>query len=189
MNAKNSAENDELICPITLRTFHDPVIAADGHIYERSAIVRWVNEHSTSPLTRQPLNVNELQPDDYLRTLAAQRRKSTESSDYDIQCDPVAHQNINSLVTHNYNLNNNQIISTQEQTLPHYALVSIHSMRNRDEPESSSCYRIGSLAMIVGALVLVFLLLSFYNMVSENSRYEPGKFLINISFILIYLSK
>ncbi|CAF1554916.1 unnamed protein product, partial [Adineta ricciae] len=146
---------------------------ADGHTYERSAIVRWVNEHGTSPLTRQPLNVDELQPDDYLRVLAAQRRKSIESNDYDIQLDQVAHQNTNSLITHNYNLNNNLIISTQEQTLPNYALVSTYSIRHRNAPESSSCYRSGCLAMIVGTLVLVHLLMFFYGMVSAYSRYLP----------------
>lgn len=68
--------NDELLCPITLELFHDPVIANDGHVYEREAIVRWILEKGTSPLTREPLNINDLQPDDYLRRLAARKRNS-----------------------------------------------------------------------------------------------------------------
>lgn len=32
-----------------------PVTIADGKTYERSAIVRWLREHNTSPLTGLPL--------------------------------------------------------------------------------------------------------------------------------------
>ncbi|CAF2070760.1 unnamed protein product [Rotaria magnacalcarata] len=73
------AENDDLICPITLELYRDPVIAADGHIYEREAITKWILENGTSPFSRQPLSVENLQPDNYLRRLAAQRRNSATS--------------------------------------------------------------------------------------------------------------
>lgn len=33
----------------------DPVIAADGFTYERSAIVEWLQQHETSPVTDQRL--------------------------------------------------------------------------------------------------------------------------------------
>jgi hypothetical protein len=72
-------ENDDLTCPITLEPFRDPVLAKDGHVYEREAITRWIFEHGTSPFTREPLQINDLQPDDHLRRLAAQRRNSTVS--------------------------------------------------------------------------------------------------------------
>ena len=32
-----------------------PVIAADGHTYERSAIEKWLKQHKTSPVSGQPL--------------------------------------------------------------------------------------------------------------------------------------
>ncbi|CAF1551175.1 unnamed protein product, partial [Adineta steineri] len=38
-----------------MELFRDPVIANDGHVYERVAITKWINEHGTSPFTRQPL--------------------------------------------------------------------------------------------------------------------------------------
>ena len=39
-------------CPITIQPFEDPVVAADGHTYERSAVERWFAEgNRTSPLT------------------------------------------------------------------------------------------------------------------------------------------
>ncbi|CAF1404391.1 unnamed protein product [Adineta steineri] len=64
-----------------MELFRDPVIANDGRVYEREAITKWINEHGTSPFTRQPLQLSELQPDDYLRQLAARRRDLVVSSD------------------------------------------------------------------------------------------------------------
>jgi hypothetical protein len=43
------------LCPITLETMKDPVIAADGFSYERSAIEDWLSSHHTSPLTNERL--------------------------------------------------------------------------------------------------------------------------------------
>lgn len=33
----------------------DPVVAADGHTYERAAIAAWLQRHNTSPVTKQLL--------------------------------------------------------------------------------------------------------------------------------------
>ncbi|UJR18693.1 hypothetical protein I4U23_005600 [Adineta vaga] len=77
--SEQNIDNDDLICPITMELFRDPVIANDGRVYERSAITQWINEHGTSPFTRQPLQLNELLPDDHLRELAARRRNSVVS--------------------------------------------------------------------------------------------------------------
>ena len=68
---------EELICPITLQLFHDPVIAGDGHVYERAAITEWILKDGRSPLTREPLNMNTLQPDNHLRALADVARNET----------------------------------------------------------------------------------------------------------------
>lgn len=72
-------DNDELVCPITMEVFRDPVLAGDGRVYEREAISRWIFEHGTSPFTREPLQLDQLKPDDRLRQLAAKRRNSTVS--------------------------------------------------------------------------------------------------------------
>jgi hypothetical protein len=43
-------------CPITLALMADPVVAADGHSYERAAIQEWIDGgHGISPLTRDPI--------------------------------------------------------------------------------------------------------------------------------------
>ena len=44
-----------LRCPITHGMFLDPVIASDGHTYERADIMEWMKHNTTSPMTREPL--------------------------------------------------------------------------------------------------------------------------------------
>jgi hypothetical protein len=48
-----------------------PVVAADGHTYERSAISAWLAAHGTSPLTRAALPSKALVPNLALRRAAA----------------------------------------------------------------------------------------------------------------------
>lgn len=40
----------ELACPLTGTLFFDPVIAEDGHTYERNAILAWLDKYDVSPL-------------------------------------------------------------------------------------------------------------------------------------------
>ena len=47
-------------CPILQRVFIDPVIAADNYTYERSAIVQWLSENRTSPMTNLVIHTNTL---------------------------------------------------------------------------------------------------------------------------------
>ncbi|EOD13073.1 hypothetical protein EMIHUDRAFT_212771 [Emiliania huxleyi CCMP1516] len=58
---------DDFICPITTEVMSDPVMAADGHAYERSAIERWLATKSTSPLTGGALEHSILVPNHMLR--------------------------------------------------------------------------------------------------------------------------
>ncbi|CAF1431148.1 unnamed protein product [Adineta steineri] len=51
---------DALSCPITLELFRDPVVAQDGHTYERKAIEEWIRKYGTSPLTNQQLSLEHL---------------------------------------------------------------------------------------------------------------------------------
>jgi len=46
----------DFVCPITLEIMENPVIAADGHSYERTALENWLkNGTKTSLLTRKQL--------------------------------------------------------------------------------------------------------------------------------------
>jgi hypothetical protein len=51
---------DKFRCPISRLVFNEPVIAQDGHIYERDCIEEWFRNKKTSPITRQNLNTNLL---------------------------------------------------------------------------------------------------------------------------------
>ena len=57
----------DFICPITTELMSDPVMAADGHSYERSAIERWLATKSTSPMTGEALVQSFLAPNHTLR--------------------------------------------------------------------------------------------------------------------------
>ena len=52
------------ICPITQEPIKDPVFAPDFHIYERSALEQWLRTNPTSPMTRQPMRLEDLKKKD-----------------------------------------------------------------------------------------------------------------------------
>ncbi|CAF3565136.1 unnamed protein product [Rotaria socialis] len=58
-----------LICPLTHKLFQDPVLAGDGHIYERSALVQWIEVNGTSPITLEPLKISDLRIEENIKRL------------------------------------------------------------------------------------------------------------------------
>merc|ERR1712072_1407063 len=60
----------DLICPITLERFVDPVIARDGYVYESEAIQQWFDNHRISPMTNGPLTDTRLTPCHKMKTIA-----------------------------------------------------------------------------------------------------------------------
>jgi hypothetical protein len=62
---------NELMCPITLCVMTDPVLAMDGHTYERAAIERWLRTRRTSPRTGASLPSRQLVPNHAIRALIA----------------------------------------------------------------------------------------------------------------------
>lgn len=67
-NNNTMAANDAFTCPITQTVMKDPVTDTDGNTFERAAIVEWLTKHNTSPITRNPMRVEDLVPN---RALAA----------------------------------------------------------------------------------------------------------------------
>ncbi|KAG2431032.1 hypothetical protein HYH02_013464 [Chlamydomonas schloesseri] len=59
-----------LCCPITQEPLADPVLAADGNTYERSAIESWLRDHDTSPMTNGVLPHKNLTPNNLIRKIA-----------------------------------------------------------------------------------------------------------------------
>ncbi|EOD05899.1 hypothetical protein EMIHUDRAFT_68858, partial [Emiliania huxleyi CCMP1516] len=60
---------DEYTCPITHELMTDPVLATDGHTYERTAIERWLQRRATSPKSGLALESTMLFPNHILRRI------------------------------------------------------------------------------------------------------------------------
>ena len=72
---------DEFVCPITFEVMQDPVVASDGHTYERSAIEEVLalpEERRKSPLTREPLQAT-LFPNRALKNRIAAHEQEAEA--------------------------------------------------------------------------------------------------------------
>lgn len=55
------------VCPLTMDIMYEPVIDYEGNTYEREAILEWLLENKTSPISRQPLTMKLLLPNISLR--------------------------------------------------------------------------------------------------------------------------
>ena len=56
------------LCPITLEIMTDPVIASDGHTYERDAITKWIRSKGKSPMIQKPISSATLVPNYNLKS-------------------------------------------------------------------------------------------------------------------------
>ncbi len=74
----------DFICPITLLPMKDPVIAQDGHTYEREAIIHWLQTNPNSPLTRQPMRIDALKPNTKLKQAIEKFHKKEKKDSYAI---------------------------------------------------------------------------------------------------------
>ncbi len=69
-----------LICPIIQEMMTDPVVAADGHSYERAAIAQWIETRGArtlSPMTGVRLAHLELQDNFVLRSVIEHAQQSS----------------------------------------------------------------------------------------------------------------
>lgn len=64
-----AALRERLTCPISQDIFVDPVVASDGHTYERTELGAWLLSRTESPVTRQQLRP-ELYPNLLAKSLA-----------------------------------------------------------------------------------------------------------------------
>lgn len=61
---------EDFLCPISLDIMKDPVIAADGHTYERENITKWLSQNKKhSPLDGSKLSDNNLQENILVRKI------------------------------------------------------------------------------------------------------------------------
>lgn len=61
---------EQLICPITGCPMVDPVVAADGHSYEREAILQWLTTSDISPMTGMHMATTQVFSNFTLRQLS-----------------------------------------------------------------------------------------------------------------------
>lgn len=57
----------QFLCPITHEIMKDPVSDPEGNSYERIAIIKWLKQSATSPLTRTRLTIKKLKYNRKLR--------------------------------------------------------------------------------------------------------------------------
>lgn len=71
-----TAPPPEFLCPISLDLMRDPVLCDDGHTYERTVILQWLDTNPTSPTTRQPMSPQTIRPNYALKAAIERWRKS-----------------------------------------------------------------------------------------------------------------
>lgn len=78
----------EFLCPISLTVMADPVVAQDGHTYEKENIIKWFKSKRTSPVTRSKIKTDIIpnqalksQILSYLEKIRCRRDSSTISLD------------------------------------------------------------------------------------------------------------
>merc|ERR1712166_1179178 len=70
----------EFRCPLTSACMVDPVMAADGFTYERSALKDWLSQRRTSPQNHQPLPHFNVYPNHEKKNQIAQWKADREDN-------------------------------------------------------------------------------------------------------------
>ena len=79
MDHKQTFVPPDFYCPITGELMLEPVSDAEGHTYEKSQILTWLSTSKTSPITRSPLNKEDLTDNLAMkRSIESIREKLTE---------------------------------------------------------------------------------------------------------------
>ena len=78
-DSKQAPYPSDLVCPLGKQLMEDPVVAADGHTYERQRIQEWLDanddEATKSPVTGEPLAHSHLIPNLAIRKQCQQQHQ------------------------------------------------------------------------------------------------------------------
>jgi len=118
---ENAAQS--MVCPITHCPMSEPVMDKEGYTYEKAAIMQWLQNHTTSPVTRNPMRVEDLTPN---RALASAIESMSLASSAPLQPPYVKQQHIGPEY--------DDVAQSQPSSLP----------RSRADPVSVSAYAISS---------------------------------------------
>ena len=73
ININGATPTDEYLqCPISHEIMTDPVVASDGHTYERNNIKEWLRRDRVSPITNLPMD-DWLTPNYAIKSIIANR--------------------------------------------------------------------------------------------------------------------
>jgi len=64
-----------LSCPISLEIMEDPVVTRYGDTFDKKHLLNWLNKNELCPLSRRPININELIPNKNLKDCIERYRK------------------------------------------------------------------------------------------------------------------
>ena len=110
-----------LMCPITQEIMKDPVQGSDGQTYDRDAIVRWLNQKQTSPLTNLPMGIHDLKVNAAIKYLVDQYHAGNLSALSGQMPQPIQNNNSGD----NKSENNNKILTNNFGILKDKGLLSI----------------------------------------------------------------
>jgi len=65
---EDTKPDSNFLCPISFALMTDPVMAMDGHTYERSSIEKWLEKYNTSPMSNDILPAKTLIPNHNLKS-------------------------------------------------------------------------------------------------------------------------
>ncbi|CAF2977641.1 unnamed protein product [Rotaria sp. Silwood2] len=82
-----STSNDLLLCPLSYVLFRNPVVAQDGHTYERAAIEDWIRRNGRSPITQQRLSIENLYPNHLVEKIVGSFEEFTRNKKYQFTLD------------------------------------------------------------------------------------------------------
>lgn len=66
----------QLVCPITHELMQEPVVAEDGHTYEKAAIVEWFRNRNSSPMTNEHLKSTQVIPNVLVHAIISDYKES-----------------------------------------------------------------------------------------------------------------
>jgi len=71
---------ESFFCPITYELISNPVVEPDGNTYEKIAIHHWIDANGTSPITRQPLTIDQLYDNNALSDIIDEEKHRSDDS-------------------------------------------------------------------------------------------------------------
>lgn len=130
---------NEFLCPITLDIMKDPVICEDGNSYEKEFILSWLKKSKTSPLTREPMSLERIFPNESLKNTINNWIVENKINISDIE-DQYDLCSINS-TEDNLLINNSNILSIYSPEHLNYNIVILNQSTQNNMSLISKCYR------------------------------------------------